>query len=202
MTTYLILSIDRRNTPAEAMQVVELALKYRERGVVGIDLCGNPLKGDVTLFREAFDVARRSGLKLTLHFAEVPESSTETELHALLSYSPDRIGHVIHVSPAIAAEIEKRRLGLELCLSCNVHAKMIAGGFPNHHFGEWYSKACPIALCVSKRISIAHCCHISILRRLTRTLMRLRRTTSESLAARSPTSTCWRQRISTWVGEI
>lgn len=38
MKTHLILSIDRRNTPETAMQVVNLAHKYQSRGVVGIDL--------------------------------------------------------------------------------------------------------------------------------------------------------------------
>ncbi|CAK3847975.1 adenosine deaminase [Lecanosticta acicola] len=147
MSTYLILSIDRRNNVQQAMQVADLALKYRSRGVVGIDLCGNPLKGDVGIFREAFDLARSHDLKITLHFAEMPESSSHVELMTLLSYRPDRIGHVINVPSDIEAEIERRNIGLELCLSCNVHAKMISGGFANHHFGKWYHTRCPLALC-------------------------------------------------------
>lgn len=38
----LILSIDRRNTLEEAMETVNLAIKYKNRGVVGVDLCGDP----------------------------------------------------------------------------------------------------------------------------------------------------------------
>lgn len=147
MPTYLILSIDRRNTKDQAMQVVELAIRYRSRGIVGIDLCGNPLRGDVSIFQDAFEVARNAGLKITLHFAEMPESSTSAELTTLLSYQPNRIGHVINVPPDIGAEIERRGIGLELCLSCNVHAKMITGSFPDHHFGKWYNRTCPLALC-------------------------------------------------------
>lgn len=37
----LILSVDRRNTLEEAMEVVALASKFREEGVVGMDLCGD-----------------------------------------------------------------------------------------------------------------------------------------------------------------
>lgn len=70
MSTFLILSIDRRNTPAQAMETVNLALKFQHRGVVGIDLCGNPTKGDVATFRDAIARARSGGLKITLHFAE------------------------------------------------------------------------------------------------------------------------------------
>jgi adenosine deaminase len=148
MSTYLILSIDRRNTAAQAMHAVDLAIKYQERGVVGVDLCGNPLKGDVTTFRAAFAKAKAAGLKVTLHFAEVPESSTTEELQTLLSYQPDRLGHVINVPANIQQTIADQSIGLELCLSCNVHAKLISGDFADHHFGYWKDKGCPISLCV------------------------------------------------------
>ena len=147
-STYLILSVDRRNTAVEAMDVVNLAIKYHSRGIVGIDLCGNPLKGDISIFREAFSKAKASGLKLTLHFAEVSASSSELELRTLMSYDPERIGHVIHVPGSIDQEIRDRKIGLELCLSCNVHAKLIEGDISDHHFGIWLDSANPIALCV------------------------------------------------------
>lgn len=150
MHTFLILSIDRRNTIEEAEEVVDIALKNVPRGVVAIDLCGNPLKGDVSIFRSAFERARAGGLKVTVHFGEVPASGTKEELEMLLSFQPDRLGHVIHVPDEIKEEIKRRKLGLELCLSCNVLAKMTDGGYVNHHFGEWKASGCPIALSVSQ----------------------------------------------------
>ena len=156
MPTYLILSIDRKNTAAEALEVVDLALEYRERGVVGIDLCGNPAIGDVSTFGEAFAKARHHNLPFTLHFAEISTPSLEPELRTLLSYQPGRIGHVIHVPPTLKDEIAKRRLGLELCLSCNVHAKLTTGGFADHHFGYWRNTGCPLILCVSCICIIPH----------------------------------------------
>jgi adenosine deaminase len=153
MKTNLILSIDRRHDLPTALSIVSLAAKYRPRGVVGIDLCGDPQAGDVALFAPAFSAARAHGLKSTIHFAEAPQSSTDAELRTLLSYQPDRIGHVIHVPAELREEIVRRRLGLELCLSCNVHAKMIAGGFGDHHFGWWRGTGCPIALSVGSFLS-------------------------------------------------
>jgi adenosine deaminase len=148
MKTNLILSIDRRNDPETAMQVIDLALTYRSKGVVGVDLCGDPAMGDVSIFKPAFTRAREEGLKITLHFAEAPQSSTAKELWTLLSFKPDRIGHVINVPDDVKEEIVKRKLGLELCLSCNVHAKMITGTYGDHHFGWWRGMGCPIALSV------------------------------------------------------
>ena len=148
MKTNLILSIDRRNDLPTALEVVTLALKYHSQGVVAIDLCGDPAVGDVSIFAPAFKQAREANLPITIHFAESPASSTPEELWCLLEYMPQRIGHVINVPDDVKEEIVKRKLGLELCLSCNVHAKMITGTYGDHHFGWWRGKGCPIALSV------------------------------------------------------
>ncbi|KAG2415213.1 hypothetical protein HFD88_006404 [Aspergillus terreus] len=148
LAVYLILAIDRgHHSAADALAVVDLALAHRPRGVVAIDLCGNPTKGDVATFRPAFDKARAHGLRVTLHFAEVPAPPGQTELSTLLDFRPDRLGHVIHVPEDVKREIARRKLGLELCISCNVHAKMFDGGFLDHHFGYWRHEDCPVVLC-------------------------------------------------------
>ncbi|KAJ5167040.1 uncharacterized protein N7482_005821 [Penicillium canariense] len=148
MSVYLILALDRgKTTPAEALEIINLAIANKPRGVVGVDLCGNPTQGDVTIYRDAFARAKAHGLGVTLHFAETPTSGAPSELDALLSFQPDRLGHVIHVPNDVKQEIARRKLGLELCMSCNVHAKLINGGFLDHHFGEWRQTDCPIALC-------------------------------------------------------
>ncbi|KAF3398111.1 Adenosine deaminase-like protein [Penicillium rolfsii] len=148
MSVYLILALDRGNTSAtEALEIIDLAIASKARGVVGVDLCGNPTQGDVAIYRDAFARAKAHGLGVTLHFAETPASGNPRELETLLSFRPDRLGHVIHVPGETKREIARRRLGLELCMSCNVHAKLIEGGFLDHHFGEWRRQDCPIALC-------------------------------------------------------
>ncbi|KAI1099173.1 Metallo-dependent hydrolase [Jackrogersella minutella] len=143
----LILSIDRRNTPDEAREAVALAKQLRGRGVVGVDLCGDPTKGDVASFTPAVEEAKAAGLKLTIHFAEAEASASEAELRTILGWMPERLGHVIHVPEPVKREIAARAgIGLELCLSCNVHAKMIVGSFEAHHFGEWWRVDGPIVV--------------------------------------------------------
>lgn len=154
MTTYLILSIDRRDSREQAIEVVDMAIRYRSRGIVGVDLCGDPSKGDVANFKEAFHKAKLHGLKITLHFAEIPASSSFLELNTLLSFKPDRLGHVIHVSDTIRNQIMAMRLGLELCVSCNVQAKLIEGGVADHHLISWFKTGCPVILCVSITMSL------------------------------------------------
>ena len=148
MKAYLILSIDRRNTAAEAMEVVDLALKYQSRGVIGVDLCGDSLRGDISIFKTAYAKAKENGLHITLHFGEEP--SCMTELMTLLSYNPTRLGHLLFISQEAKDEIIKRKLGIELCLTSNIKGPHIPS-YEEHHLPEWLKEGNPIALCVSSR---------------------------------------------------
>ncbi|KAI1026827.1 hypothetical protein LB505_000746 [Fusarium chuoi] len=138
--TRLILAVDRRHTPEQAAATLELALTYREQGVVGLDLCGDPTArpaGEISVFTPVFLEARKKGLGITVHFAEAEASGSKEELNTLLSWEPGRLGHVIWEDEETKKEIAKRGLCLELCLSCNVRAGMVLGGFEGHHFGHW-----------------------------------------------------------------
>ncbi|UNI17238.1 Adenosine deaminase [Purpureocillium takamizusanense] len=145
----LILSVDRRHDLATAESILALAARLRSEGhqqqrVVGLDLCGDPTArpdGGVALFTPVLGAAARDphGLGLTVHFAEAEASGSRAELDTLLGWRPGRLGHVIWVREDEEArrEIARRGLCLELCLSCNVQAGMVRGGFEGHHFGYW-----------------------------------------------------------------
>lgn len=151
MEVYLILSIDRKMSAKEGVEVVELAKRWQYSGyteskpfrnwIVGVDLCGNPMRPIVSesgfSLQKAFMTARAANLGVTVHFAETPESATYRELSALLSLGPSRLGHAIHIPQALQEPILERNICLELCLSCNVLASLTQGGFADHHFGYW-----------------------------------------------------------------
>lgn len=144
MHTRLILSIDRRHSLATAGSVLALASRLRAEGggsgVVGLDLCGDPTArpgGEVALFTPLFAQATDHGLGVTVHFAEAEASGSSAELDVLLGWNPARLGHVIWEDEEARREIARRGLCLELCLSCNVRAGMVRGGFEGHHFGHW-----------------------------------------------------------------
>lgn len=160
---HLLLSIDRNMTKEQAAEVLSLAEHFitgsfwhkqckmsmagqAAPAVLGLDLCGNPLKGNVEVFTPIFTRARELGLHTVVHFAEVPLSSTEAELTTILSWQPHRLGHAICVPEHIKAKIESAGTALELCLSCNVIAKMVQGSYAEHHLGYWMDATNPIAL--------------------------------------------------------
>ncbi|KAH9909755.1 hypothetical protein F4778DRAFT_712559 [Xylariomycetidae sp. FL2044] len=144
MKTYLILSMDRRNTFEQAMEAVDLAIKYQGSGVVGVDLCGDYKVGDVRILKDCFARAKAAGLHITIHFGETEQAVAE--LDTLLSYGPERLGHVIFITPAVKREIVRRRLGIEICMTTNV-VGMHVKSFAEHHLREWLLEECPIALC-------------------------------------------------------
>ncbi|EFY92375.1 ESCRT-III component [Metarhizium acridum CQMa 102] len=141
--TRLILSIDRRHSICTAESILDLAIRLQNTigcGVVGIDLCGDPTVrpgGQVAVFTPVFERASRAGLGITVHFAEAEASGSHGELRTLLSWNPGRLGHVIWEDEEAREVIAERELCLELCLSCNVQAEMVHGGFEGHHFGHW-----------------------------------------------------------------
>lgn len=158
--TRLILCVDRRHDLSTASSILDLALRHRvsrDQGgdgvVVGLDLCGDPTvraDGEISLFDPVFKRAAAEGLPVTVHFAEAEASGSKVELDNLLSWNPRRLGHVIWEDEETRKEIAKRGLCLELCLSCNVQAGMIKGGFESHHFGHWKDVQGPlISLAVS-----------------------------------------------------
>ena len=106
-----------------------------------------PKKFDNTsVLQHCFARARGAGLHITIHFGETPRLIDE--LPTLLSYQPERLGHVIHITPGVKQEILSRRLGIEICLTTNVEG-MNVNSYEEHHLGEWLKEDCPIALCVS-----------------------------------------------------
>ena len=139
----LLLSIDRKADPARAMETVKLASRFREHGVVGIDLSGDPTKGRWQDWAPALEAARAAGLKVTLHAGEV--NDTHDEMAHMIGFHPDRFGHVCFLSADNADRLRASRIPLELCLTSNVCTRSVPG-YADHHFTLHYGEH-PIVLC-------------------------------------------------------
>ncbi|KAH7925686.1 Metallo-dependent hydrolase [Leucogyrophana mollusca] len=101
----LIVSIDRRMSESDVKECVDLAIQLRKGGrrVVGLDLCGDPTKGEVETFEGHFRRGKDAGLGVTLHIAEL-SSNLASESLALLNWRPDRLGHATFLSDDAKAQ--------------------------------------------------------------------------------------------------
>lgn len=93
----LILSLRRDTSSAVAEQTVELAFKYRDQGVVGIDVSGDSTQGDGSQIFPALVRAKENHLPITLHIGETNEESAEQQMLELTTLEPQRIGHGVHL---------------------------------------------------------------------------------------------------------
>lgn len=89
----LLLSVDRSNSEADALDTVELAREFSPSGVVGLDFSGNPHANSFVQFARVFDLARSYGLKVTVHSAEIPHSPDTSFIFT--TFRPDRVGHAV-----------------------------------------------------------------------------------------------------------
>lgn len=107
-------------------KIIEKAIKYHDRGVVGVDVAG-PAGPDFHLsdYGDLFKKAREAGLGITIHSGEVHDANDMWE--ALEHISPDRIGHGVLAAydDALMDELVKRGTVLEVCPMSNLATKAI-----------------------------------------------------------------------------
>lgn len=109
-----------RQFGAEAAQTVfELAVKYRDRNVVGIGIGGDEVKAPPELFRDQYAYARDQGLRLTCHAGE---SAGPESIWGALNLGAERIGHGLSAyrDPELIQELAERQIPLEICISSNL----------------------------------------------------------------------------------
>jgi aminodeoxyfutalosine deaminase len=104
---------------AVAEDCARVAVRYRDRGVVGLGLGGAEAGRSAEPYRRAFEIARAGGLGIVPHAGETAGAPSIREV---LSMNPDRIRHGVRVveDPALLAEVIDRGLVLDVCPTSNL----------------------------------------------------------------------------------
>src|SRR5215831_11019283 len=93
----VILMMDRTFSAEQNAVIVEKAIRWASRGIVGVDIAGPRPGGSRYPYRDLaplVDEARAAGLGVTIHVGEEGEEHGEAEIGEVVEYlRPDRIGH-------------------------------------------------------------------------------------------------------------
>jgi adenosine deaminase len=122
---------------ARSTEIAQLALRWRDEGVVGFDVAG-PEKGyPPTRYLDAFDTIRRENFHITIHAGE--SFGLPSIWEALQWCGAERLGHGVRIVDDItvnddgtihlgrlAAFVRDRRVPLEMCPTSNVHTGAVA----------------------------------------------------------------------------
>ncbi len=144
----LILCAMRNMKPSISQELAELAVDFRDRGVVGFDLAGEeggyPPKKHV----DAFHYIQRENFNITIHAGEA--FGKESIWQAIQWCGAHRIGHATRLIEdmklkdgqvmsmgRLAQYVLDKRIPLEMCLTSNVHTGAV-DRLENHPFGIYY----------------------------------------------------------------
>jgi len=127
----LILMMDRTFDARQNAIIVDKAIAWSSRGVVGVDIAGprpNGARYDYTAVRPMVETARAAGLGITIHVGEEGATGAEEIAEVVESLRPDRIGHGILAAgdPALMARLREAGTVLEICPTSNLLTKALA----------------------------------------------------------------------------
>ena len=119
----LILMMDRTFDQRQNEIVVQKALRYASRGIIGVDIAGprpRPGRFDYRALEPQVQEAREAGLGVTIHVGE--EGFVEEIAEVIEALAPDRIGHGILAAgdPDLVALLAERGIVLEICPTSNL----------------------------------------------------------------------------------
>jgi len=125
---------------ARSMEIAELAVRYRDAGVVGFDIAGAEAGYPPTRHLDAFEYLKRENFHFTIHAGEA--FGLPSIWQAIQWCGADRLGHGVRLIDDItlgedgtaegarlgrlAAYVRDKRIPLELCPSSNVQTGVVA----------------------------------------------------------------------------
>jgi adenosine deaminase len=127
----LILMMDRTFTSRQNEVIVEKAIRWASRGIVGVDIAGPRPNGERYDYRQVqpmVETAREAGLGVTIHVGEEGGDVGREEVAEVLDVlRPDRIGHGILAAgdEELMRELRESEVVLEICPTSNLLTKAL-----------------------------------------------------------------------------
>jgi adenosine deaminase len=141
----------RNHAPRESLELAELAVAYRGKGVVGFDLAGGEQGNPASLHAPAFALARRHDMACTCHAGEGDGPGSVRE--AVHECGANRIGHATRLieDKSLTEYVNDRRIALEICLTSNVQTRATRS-YETHPLRQYYDRGLNVVLNTDNRL--------------------------------------------------
>ena len=141
----------RAFTPEESLEMAQLAVEFKNDGVVAFDLAGGEKGHPAARHVAAFRYAREHNLAVTVHAGE--GDGAESVREAVHICGANRIGHGTRLieDPELTQYVNDRRIALEVCLTSNVQTK-VADSYEAHPLREYFDRGLNVTLNTDNRL--------------------------------------------------
>jgi adenosine deaminase len=149
--TGIILCGMRNINPETSLSLAELAVAYKNKGVVGFDLAGQEENYPAKDHKEAFFIIRKNNINTTAHAGEAygPESIHQ----AIHDCGAHRIGHGtrLYEDGDLLNYVNDHRIPLEICLTSNIQTGA-ANSFDSHPLRFYYDYGLRVTINTDNRL--------------------------------------------------
>ena len=141
----------RQLPPETSLELAQLAVAYKEKGVVAFDLAGGEAGFPASAHSDAFAYARKHNLAVTIHAGEGDGARSVRD--AVHKCGANRLGHATRLieDPELTQYVNDRRIGLEICLTSNVQTHA-AKSYETHPLRQYFDRGMNLTLNTDNRL--------------------------------------------------
>jgi len=137
--------------PRVSREMAELAVSYKDRGVVAFDLAGGEAGHPASDHADAFLFARAHDLNVTCHAGEGAGAPSIRD--AVVRCGAYRIGHGVRAceDAALVQHLRDRQIPLELCPTSNVQTR-VASSYGAHPLRSYFEQGLAVTINTDNRL--------------------------------------------------
>jgi len=149
--TGLIVCGLKQEPPERSIETARLAAEYLEKGVVAFDLAGPENGFPPALHHQAIEIARKSGLHVTLHAGE---GCCPAHIREAIDLGAERIGHGVYLyqDPDTEKVVRERGIPLEVCPTSNLQISGAMDSYCEHPFKRYLDEGIPVTINTDNRL--------------------------------------------------
>ncbi len=135
-----IIDVSRSFGPENAMNNLDLTIKYRSPYIIGIGLGGAESKGPAEEYKEVFEKAIKNGFHVVAHAGE--DVGPESVWNTLKHLKAERIGHGISSiqDDKLMDHLRDKQIPLEICPTSNLFTKKYVHKIEEHPVKEFFKR--------------------------------------------------------------